>query len=120
MTKGNGGVWDGFGSPAGGPIPPLASQMKVDFLFNATGGVWLLHEKPLPETPAWAEYDADEGTVTMVTETGRSMALGLKVPGDFGLCMKDAAEMTALRLDEKGNVLDMLIVSMVTRNTAVE
>jgi hypothetical protein len=98
-------------------LPPLATYMKVDFLYNQDGGVWLLHDKPLPDILKWVEYDADRGVVTLNTAQGKTQELGLPLPGVAASRLRKAIEITVLLMD-KGKIMDFAIVPLNTTGAA--
>ncbi len=101
---------------ASSPSPDI--DMKVDFLFNRTGGAWLLHDKPLPDTLKWIEYDSEKEMVVLVTRSGRLEGLGLRIPIEKKIYLERAMEVTALLMHD-GFVTDFTIVPMVTTNVTV-
>jgi len=106
-------------SRAGTPgiCAPLASQMKVDFLFNEDGHVWLLHEKPLADTLKWVEYDGDMESVTLVMADDKIQDLGLRLPRAMGMKI-NAKEITAMQMED-GKVADFCVVPILLRNLSV-
>lgn len=98
--------------------PDMASTMKVDFVFNREGKVWILHDKPLPSILKWVEFDTDFESVTLVTREGKIQNVGLKVPGDMAYYIEQAMEITVMLMKD-GKVEDFAIVPMITRNIAL-
>ena len=98
-------------------LPPLATCMKVDFLYNQEGGVWLLHDKPLPDILKWVDYDADTGIVTLNTAQGKTQQLGLPIPAEAIPRLTKAVEITVLLINN-GKIMDFAIVPLNTINTA--
>ena len=96
----------------------LGADTRINFLFNKEGGVWLLHDKPLPDTLKWVEYDTQKETVTLVTRDGRISDLGVRIPADKSFYLERAMEVTTLLMDQ-GRVADFAIVPMVTANMTV-
>lgn len=96
----------------------LEMDMRVDFLFNRTGGAWLLHDKPLPDILKWIEYDSEKETIILVTRSSRIGGLGLRIPVEKKIYLDRAMEVTALLMHD-GFVKDFAIVPMVTRNATV-
>ena len=93
-------------------------DMKVDFLFNRTGGAWLLHDKPLPDVLKWIEYDSEKEMIVLVTRSGRVDGLGLRIPLEKKIYLERAMEVTALLMHD-GFVMDFTVVPMVTTNATV-
>jgi hypothetical protein len=119
MAKAENGVSAGKDDKPDNPLvqAPLASMMKVDFLLNKEGGVWLLHDKPLPGILKWVEYDADTERVMLVKRHGGVQDLGLKVPLSMGYSLMGAKEITAMLIDGDGKIVDFAIVPLVARQT---
>jgi len=103
-----------------GTASPLSSDinMRVDFLFNRTGGAWLLHDKPLPDILKWIEYDSEKETIVLVTRSGRLDGLGLRIPVEKKAYLERAMEVTALLMHD-GFVKDFAVVPMVTTHMTV-
>ena len=99
-------------------FPDMAKSMKVDFVFNREGKVWILHDKPLPAILKWVEFDTDFENVTLVTREGKLQHVGLKVPADMAYYIEQAMEITVMLMDN-GKVKDFAIVPMITRNIAL-
>ena len=91
-------------------LPPLASYMKVDFMFSQKG-VWILHDQPLPEILKWVDYDADRGTVTLNTAQGRTQELGLAIPAKAAAKLRKSVEISVI-LIKNGQIADMTIVPL--------
>jgi hypothetical protein len=98
-------------------LPPMATTMGVDFLFNEDGA-WLLHDKPLIEDLSWIEYDADTETATLVTEQGRLQDLGLKVPLTRANWLLQATCVTR-HLIKDSKIVNSSIVPIIVRAFAV-
>ncbi len=98
-------------------FPPMATQMKVDMLFNKGGGVWIFHDRPLPDILKWIECDAEAGTVTMVMASGKVQELGMKLQGSQGAYLSAACEARVM-LAANGQVTDLAIVPVITRGVA--
>lgn len=92
-------------------FPPLASYMRVEFLANLEGGVWVLHDKPLPDILKWVDYDVDAGTVTLAMQTGKTQPLGLGVPKSMVDRLKKANEISVILVQEK-KVQDFALVPL--------
>lgn len=65
--------------PARPVLPSLASQMGVSLIINENSQVWVVHDKALPDIFAWAEYDSDLSTLTLVYQDGQVQDLGMKI-----------------------------------------
>ena len=91
-------------------LPSLASYMKVDFMFNDKG-VWILHDKPLPEILKWVEYDVEKGTVILNTAEGRTQELGLAIPVKAAARLRKSVEISVM-LVKNGQIADMTIVPL--------
>jgi hypothetical protein len=100
------------------PRTPLESGMRLDFLYNREGGVWLVHDKPLPDKLKWVEYDAGAETVTLVMANGRIADPGLRIPPERSFYLTRAMEVTALLMKD-GFVTDFSIVPMVSSQMTV-
>jgi len=98
------------------PLPE--SDMRVDILYNREGGVWVLHDQPMPDALKWVEYDAASETVTLVTQGGRIADPGLKIPSEKSFYLERAMEVTALLMKD-GFVTDFAIVPMVASKMIV-
>lgn len=99
-------------------FPALATRMTVDFLFNESGEVWLLHDRPLPARLEWVEYDADMESVTLVTEEGKIQDIGIGMPPGFAFHLLDAVQITALHVEDK-KIIDGARVPLVARGTSI-
>jgi len=93
------------------------ADVKIDFMFNREGGVWLLHDQPLPALK-WVEYDSEKEILTLVTDRGRIADLGLRLPADRSFYLERAMEVTALLMKD-GFVTDFAVVPMVSSRMTV-
>jgi hypothetical protein len=94
------------------------SDMRVGILYNRDGGVWLLHDQPMPDALKCVEYDAISETVTLITGSGRIADSGLKIPAEKSFYLERAMEVTAVLMKD-GFVTDFAIVPMVVSNMTV-
>ncbi len=90
-------------------LPPLASCMKVDFLWDDKGGAWILHDKPLSDILKWVDYDPDSGRVTLNTAQGKTQDLGLPVPAAAAGRLKKAEKVTVMLIKD-GKISDFTSV----------
>ena len=90
-------------------LPPLASCMKVDFLWDDKGGAWILHDKPLADILKWVDYDPDSGRVTLNTAQGKTQDLGLPVPAAAAKGLKKAEKVTVMLMKD-GKIKDLTMV----------
>lgn len=97
-------------------LPPLATTMKVDFLWDDSGGAWILHDKPLAEILKWVDYDADRGVLTLNTTTGKIQDLGLPIPVTAVSSLRKVVEI-AVMLMKEGKITDFAIVPLNTIST---
>jgi hypothetical protein len=97
-------------------LPPLATCMKVDFMWDDEGGAWILHDKPLPEILKWVDYDADRRVLTLNMASGRTQDLGLPIPAKAAPLIKKVAEIAVMFLKD-GQVADAAIVPLNTIST---
>ena len=92
--------------------PPLAGQMRVDLLTNAEGGVWILHDKPLPDIVKWVDFDAPTGIMAFAYQDGRTQALGLDIPSPAALKIVPFTEITIMLMHD-GLVADFSIIPLI-------
>ena len=94
-----------------------SSGIRIDFMFNREGGVWMLHDRPLPVLK-WVAYDHEKEILTLVTKDGRVADLGLRLSADRSFYLERAMEVTALLMKD-GFVTDCAVVPLVTSRMTV-
>lgn len=50
---------------------------KVDVIVTKSGALWFLHDTPLAHSIAWVEYDPEHKSLTIITNDGSSLNLGM-------------------------------------------
>lgn len=70
--------------PENAPVlAPIAGYMGVEIVVKDDGSSMILHDKPMPETVQWVDYDMDLDTLTFVSFKGKIFGLGMKVKPNF-------------------------------------
>ena len=90
----------GEGIIEGRPVV-LASLMNVNIMVNESSKVWVLHDKPLPDLLKWVEYDCDRGCVSLVTDEGLLLSLGLELPQDIKQRLEKAQDIYVVRMKDE-------------------
>ena len=85
--------------------------MKVDFLANQEGGIWILHDQAMPEILKWVDFDADAHTITFAYQTGKTQELGLPIPANMTERLKKANNISVI-LVKDGQIRDFALVAL--------
>ena len=93
------------------PYAPLASLMRVDVLANATDGIWVLHDKPLPDILKWVDYDPLAETMSLAYQDGRTQEIGLIIGKAMAAKFSGFSEITVMLMEE-GLVADFAMVPL--------
>ena len=92
-------------------------DMRIDFMFNREGAVWMLYDKPMPALK-WVAYDREKEILSLVTKDGRVADLGLRLPVERSFHLERAMEVTALLMRD-GFVTDCASVPLVSGRMTV-
>lgn len=85
--------------------PPLHGQMKPDLLVNDEGQVILIHEKPLPDTIWWADYDPEYKQLVFVSVTGQLIPFGMPIHAMVDAFLRHARVMYFIEIDQSGKMI---------------
>lgn len=97
-------------------LPDLLSKMAVDIVVSKKSDVWIVHDKPLTETPAWVEYDLDDNTLMLVMRNGKLQSLGVTIKRVIRRHMRKARNVSLL-WSKDGDVQDFYLLPLVVRKT---
>ena len=92
----------------------LSEMMKIALLIHEDGLVWVFHDKTLPDTLDWVDYDHEADKIYFIGRRG--------IPYDLGLNMKEAQKENLLNCEylmaahvENEDVKNMTLVPFITR-----
>lgn len=91
---------NGEGIMEGRPVI-LTSLMNVNIMVNESSKVWVLHDEPLPDLLKWVEYDCSSGCVSLVTDDGVLLGLGLELPQDIKQRLEKARDVYVVRMRDE-------------------
>lgn len=94
--------------------PPLSETMRINIAVKQDGKMVIYHSSPLPDLPAWVDFDADDGTTTINYHDGRSQMVGYVLPEAMRTRQKNADLCVFTRL-KAGIIQSVLPVKMAVR-----
>lgn len=97
-------------------LPSLASMMTVDMVVNDRGNIWILHDKPLPVVLNWVEYDVDTARLSLISQDGEMIDLGMTIHKPLQKPMSTASEIYIVYMSVE-EIKDMYILPLMVRNT---
>jgi hypothetical protein len=92
-------------------LPSLASTMGVAFMVNERGNIWIVHNKPLPVILNWVEFDVDLSSITLISQDGQVIDLGMKVQKALQKPMMQAREIYIVYMVQE-EVKDLYILPL--------
>ena len=96
-------------------LSSLASTMSVDLIVNERGNLWVLHDKQLPAIINWVEFDAEMDSLTLVSQTGQLIDLGMKIPKMFQRIILQTKYIYIVYMADKA-VKDIYILPVLVRD----
>lgn len=106
-------------SPETGPfLTPLAQQMAVDLVVNDQGQAWILHDKPLTSLLEWAEFDADQGKISLFFQDGIMQEVGLKINEKTADCLKKCQTIFVGYMKDGKRIFDFGILPLTIHDSA--
>lgn len=77
----------------------LAATMNVDLLVNKKGEIWLLHDQNFPDILEWAEFNPQTRELSLITESGMTLPLGMELPQRMIERMENSVELYAILME---------------------
>jgi hypothetical protein len=58
----------------------FSQTSRVDLIVKPNGELWLFHDKKSEDLIAWAEFDEEEQSLSLIKEDGVAQDLGMSIP----------------------------------------
>lgn len=81
--------------------PSIASAVQVELVVNEAGMAMLLHEKDLPASPEWVEYDPSLPELYLHYADESAQPVGLRLSQNMVNYLKNSEELVRLQLVNK-------------------
>ncbi len=93
---------------------PLKTIMKIDFIVNDKGQVWVVYDRPLPNSLDWIEYDLENDRLIFVGRGGVLHDYGEEVLPEVRTYLKRAQSAFVVRMENK-KIMDVAVIKIIVR-----
>jgi hypothetical protein len=97
-------------------LPSLAESMQVTLVANEQARLWLIHNQSFNDIVAWAEYDADSASMSLIMRDGRVQPLGLPLTEHARKVLRRARQLFTMLVNNE-TVHDAYVLPLLVRET---